>query len=150
MRKVSSAEASINISRQCIRIADGLISSFFKRQYVGCNILKVGGKRQLWVAGGQNKLDGFSENIVEVIDMEELFDEEPKVIEKMKLGHIRPGISQVGEDVFVVGGVEKFRGGRFIEKWNGDFWEVSPLSCTKFGLQNNMDEVFLNRDFCDP
>ena len=125
-------------------------SSFFKRESVGCNILKVGGKRQLWVAGGQNKLDGFSENIVEVIDMEELSDKEPKVIEKMKLGHIRPGISQVGENVLVVGGVEKFRGGRFIEKWNGDFWEVSPLSCTKFGLQNNMNEVFLNRDFCDP
>ena len=76
--------------------------------------------------------------------MEELSDEEPKVLEKMKLGHIRPGISQVGEAVFVVGGVEKFREGRFIE-----FWEVSPLSCTKFGLQNNMNAAFIKRYFCE-
>ena len=124
-------------------------SMFFKREAVGCNILRVGGKRQLWVAGGQSDFEEFGENIVEVIDLEELADEEPKVIEKMKLGHVRPGISQVGEEVFIVGGVERFRGGRFIEKWNGDFWEVSPLACTKFGLQNNMNAVFLERQFCE-
>ena len=110
--------------------------------------LTVGGNRQLWVAGGESD-EGFAETIVEVIDMEVLADKEPMVMDKMKLGHIRPGITQVEEDVYVVGGVERFRAGRFIEKWNGDFWEVSPLACTKFGLQNNMNAVFLEREFCE-
>ena len=124
-------------------------SKFFKRESVGCNILKVGGKMQLWVAGGESDFDGFAENIVEVIDIDDLEDGEPRVIDKMKLGHVRPGVSQVGEDVFVVGGVEKFKAARFIEKWNGNFWEVSPLACTKFGLQSNMNAAFLTKEFCE-
>jgi len=124
-------------------------SLFFEREAVGCNILTIGGRRQLWVAGGKGDSEGFAKTIVEFIDMDELSEKEPKVIDKMILGHVRPGITQVEEDVYVVGGVQKFRSSRFIEKWNGDFWEVSPLACTKFGLQNNMNAVFLEKEFCE-
>ena len=124
-------------------------SLFFKRESVGCNILNVGGKRQLWVAGGKSDAEGFADNIVEVIDLEELAESEPTVLDKMILGHVRPGVTQVGEDVYIVGGVQKFKSGQFIEKWNGDFWSVSLLACTKFGLQNNMNAVFLKREFCE-
>jgi len=126
------------------------------RTHVGCSIVKIDGHMNLLVAGGRDRdmEPGEMSTLVEYIRMQDLQNGKPKMSAKMSLRHgWRPSVVQLGSDIYVLGGIESVEefeesGGKFVEKWDGHFWEVLDTSLSNYSLQFEPNVEFLPRTFC--
>ena len=132
-----------------------ILSRNFTRKYGhGCGIVHLEGKRSLFVAGGfENDENIYSvpSRTVEYIPLENINDGMPRKLSPTKLTHaIWPAITQVGSEIFVVGGLQKFEEGgeKFIEKWDGEAWQVVDINAASLDQQTNTRNVFLPKSFC--
>ena len=126
------------------------------RTHIGCAVVKIDGQMSLFVAGGRDRdmEPGEMSTLVEYIRMNDMENGRPKVPARMKLRHgWRPSVVQVGSDIFVLGGVESVEEfeegeGKFVEKWDGHFWNVLSTSLDDYSLQFEPRVEFMERDFC--
>ena len=133
-------------------------TSFIPRWMIGCYIADLGGRRSVVVAGGHpvSPEDGWLDYVstVEYLPLEDLVEgsnKAPSVLPPTRLSHsAQPGITQVGEDLVVVGGGEVTAGRRScVERWTGRDWQVMDLDCYHLGIGRSPLVTFVPRDFCD-
>ena len=126
------------------------------RTHIGCALVKIDRHMCLFVAGGRDRdLEaGKMGTLVEYIRMGDLENGRPRVPARTILRHgWRPSVVQVGSDIFVLGSIESAEefeegDGKFVEKWDGNFWNVLDSSLEDYSLQFEPKVEFLQRSFC--